>query len=123
MPAPATVEEFLELVHKSGVTDDARIGAYVGQLRSTAALPRDLKKLAGLLIHNGLLTYFQAEQFLQGKWKRFQIGKYKILERLGSGGMGQVFLCEHKLMRRRGAVRVLPTAKAADASSLARFDR
>ena len=46
-----------------------------------------------------------------------------MLERLGSGGMGQVFLCEHKLMRRRVAVKVLPTAKAADPSSLERFYR
>src|ERR671931_1561127 len=37
--------------------------------------------------------------------------------------MGQVFLCEHKLMRRRVAVKVLPTAKAADSSSLDRFYR
>ena len=36
------------------------------------------------VVRDGLLTYFQAEQFLQGKWKRFSIGKYKVLERLGS---------------------------------------
>src|SRR6202035_474901 len=72
---------------------------------------------------DGLLTFFQAEQFLLGKWKRFTIGKYKVLERLGSGGMGQVFLCEHKLMRRKVAVKVLPTAKAEDPSSLERFYR
>src|SRR5438552_2078930 len=45
------------------------------------------------------------------------------MERLGSGGMGSVFLCEHKLMRRRVAVKVLPTAKAEDPSSLERFYR
>ena len=37
--------------------------------------------------------------------------------------MGQVFLCEHKLMRRKVAVKVLPTAKAEDPSSLERFYR
>jgi serine/threonine protein kinase len=37
--------------------------------------------------------------------------------------MGSVFLCEHKLMRRRVAVKVLPTAKAEDPSSLERFYR
>src|SRR6185437_6196426 len=54
---------------------------------------------------------------------RFSLGKYKVLEKLGSGGMGTVFLCEHKLMRRRVAVKVLPTAKAADEASLKRFYR
>jgi serine/threonine protein kinase len=86
-------------------------------------LPAEPTKAAGLLVRDGILTYFQAEQILQGKWKRFSIGKYKVLERLGSGGMGTVFLCEHKLMRRRVAVKVLPIAKSTDESSLARFNR
>src|SRR5215475_13742358 len=37
--------------------------------------------------------------------------------------MGSVYLCEHKLMRRRVAVKVLPTAKADDPASLERFYR
>ena len=83
----------------------------------------DASRMAGYLVRDGLLTQFQAEQILQGKWRRFTIGKYKVLEKLGSGGMGAVYLCEHKLMRRRVAVKVLPTAKANDDSSLQRFYR
>jgi serine/threonine protein kinase len=123
MPAPSNNNEFLELIRKSGVVEEAKQTAYVKQLRDANQLPPEPSKLAGLMVRDGLLTFFQAEQFLLGKWKRFTIGKYKVLERLGSGGMGQVFLCEHKLMRRRVAVKVLPTAKAEDASSLERFYR
>ena len=123
MPAPATVDEFLDLVQKSGVAEPARLGPYVQALRDGGKLPAEPGKLAGILVRDALLTYFQAEQLLQGKWKRFFIGKYKVLEKIGTGGMGQVFLCEHKLMRRRVAVKVLPTAKAADSSSLQRFYR
>lgn len=123
MPAPATVDELLDLVVKSGVTDDARLKAYTQKLASESAMPADPSKMAGQLVRDGHLTYFQAEQLLQGKWKRFTIGKYKVLERLGAGGMGQVFLCEHKFMRRRVAVKVLPTAKAEDPASLDRFYR
>src|SRR5437899_12720703 len=61
--------------------------------------------LAKRMVADAILTIFQAEQNLLGKWKRFTIGKYKVLERIGTGGMGQVFLCEHKLMRRRVALR------------------
>src|SRR5438093_7207682 len=123
MAAPANNDDFLDLVRKSGVTDEKRLDAHIQRLSAAGALPNEPTKLAGVLVRDGLLTYFQAEQFLQGKWKRFTIGKYKVLERLGSGGMGQVFLCEHKLMRRRVAVKVLPTAKATDPSSLERFYR
>src|SRR5207253_6111085 len=100
-----------------------RLTSYLQQLQSKSGIPTDVSKFAGLLVRDGLLTYFQAEQLLMGKWKRFTIGKYKVLERLGSGGMGQVFLCEHKIMRRRVAVKVLPSAKADDPSSLERFLR
>jgi serine/threonine protein kinase len=121
MAAPATVDEFLDLVRKSGVADEKRLDAYLQKQR--AAMPPEPSKAAGMFVRDGLLTHFQAEQIIQGKWRRFSIGKYKVLERIGSGGMGSVYLCEHKLMRRRVAVKVLPAAKAKDPASLDRFIR
>src|SRR5262245_55119848 len=123
MPAPSTIDEFLDLVRKSGIIDVGRLQTQVDRLRSAGEWPAEPNKFAGLLVRDGILTHFQAEQFLQGKWRRFTIGKYKVLERLGTGGMGSVYLCEHMLMRRRVAVKVLPPAKADDPSSLERFYR
>jgi serine/threonine protein kinase len=123
MPAPTTIDEFLDLVRKSGVVEDKRLDAYLTRLRAGNTPPTVPAQFAGLLVRDGVLTHFQAEQVLLGKWRRFTIGKYKVLERLGAGGMGSVYLCEHKLMRRRVAVKVLPTAKADDPSSLERFYR
>jgi serine/threonine protein kinase len=123
MPAPVNNDELLDLVRKSGVQEEKKLDSYVEKLRAGGTFPTEPPKLAGYLVRDGLLTNFQAEQLLLGKWRRFHIGKYKVLERLGSGGMGSVFLCEHKLMRRRVAVKVLPTAKAEDPSSLERFYR
>jgi serine/threonine protein kinase len=123
MAAPANINEFLELIRKSGIVDLSRLDTYVDQLRGSGTLTTDLKKFADGLVRDAVLTQFQAEELLKGKWRRFTIGKYKILERIGSGGMGNVYLCEHKLMRRRVAVKVLPTAKAAEQASLERFYR
>ncbi len=123
MAAPATIEEFLDLIRKSGVADSKQLEPHVQKLRAAGGVPTEPAKFAGILIRDGFLTHFQAEHLLQGKWRRFTIGKYKVLEKLGSGGMGQVYLCEHKLMRRRVAVKVLPTAKAADDSARERFYR
>jgi serine/threonine protein kinase len=123
MAAPSTNEEFLELVRKSGVIESKRLDAYLDKAQANSSLPDQPSKLAGYLVRDGILTHFQAEQFLQGRWRRFNIGKYKVLERIGSGGMGSVYLCEHKFMRRRAAVKVLPTAKASDPASLERFYR
>lgn len=123
MPAPASLDEFLDLVRKSGVSDEKRLDAHVQRLRAAGSLPAEPAKAAGVLVKDGFLTHFQAENIMQGKWRRFTIGKYKVLEKIGSGGMGQVYLCEHKLMRRRVAVKVLPTAKATDDAARERFYR
>jgi serine/threonine protein kinase len=123
MAAPVTSQEFLDLVRKSGVLEEKRLESFLQKQKTAGSLPADPAKLAGQMVQEGWLTRFQAEQFMLGKWKRFTIGKYKVLDRIGTGGMGQVFLCEHKLMRRRVAVKVLPTAKAADPASLQRFYR
>src|SRR5262249_29372376 len=101
MPAPVSSAELTELVRKSGVVEEKRLTAYLEKLRAAGSLPPEPNRLADQMVKDGLLTTFQAEQFLLGKWRRFTIGKYKVLERLGSGGMGSVYLCEHKLMRRR----------------------
>ncbi|MBX9623527.1 MAG: protein kinase [Gemmataceae bacterium] len=123
MPTPATVPEFLDLVRRSGLADGDRLSGYLDRLAAAGGLPSQPARVADLFVRDALLTKFQAEQLLQGKWKRFTLGKYKVLERLGSGGMGHVFLCEHILMRRRVAVKVLPIAKAADRANLERFYR
>ena len=52
---------------------------------------------------------------LQGKRRGYIIAdKYILLEHLGAGGMGSVWLCQHRVMRRRVAIKVLPTAYAKD---------
>lgn len=121
MAVPATVDDFIDLVRKSGVADEKRLDACLGKMRTD--MPADAPKAAGVLVHHGVITNFQAENILAGKWRRFSIGKYKVLERLGTGGFAQVYLCEHKLMRRRVAVKVLPVAKTKNSSALERFHR
>ena len=76
-----------------------------------------------MLVTKGLLTNFQAEQVLQGKWRGFFIGRYKVMQPCGSGGMANVFLCEHKFMKRQVALKVLPASKAKDTSFVERFYR
>jgi serine/threonine protein kinase/Tol biopolymer transport system component len=124
MPAPSTVEDFLEIVVKSGVLEKDTLGPYLQQMKAADALPPSPSKLGAAMVRDGLLTRFQAGQFLQGKWRGFWIsGKYKLLDHLGQGGMGNVYLCEHKVMRRLVAIKVLPHEQAKDPAALERFHR
>ena len=52
-----------------------------------------------------------------------QLGQYRLKELIGSGGMGQVYLGEHRLLKRPCAIKVIRPGKAADPLALARFER
>ena len=120
---PSSVEELIQLIRKSGMIDELKLSAYLQRREFIRGLPSDPREFADDMIRDGVLTYFQSEQFLLGKWRGFTIGKFKLLERVGVGGMGQVFLCEHMFMKRRVAVKVLPPAKAEQPAALGRFYR
>jgi serine/threonine protein kinase len=122
MRAPETIEAFVELSVKSGLLDSKVIDDYRNKIPSDPAAPATPKLLAEAMVRDGLLTRFQADSLLVGKWRGFVISeKYRLLQKLGAGGMGSVYLCEHMRMRRRVALKVLPLAMAEDAASVERF--
>src|SRR6266851_1635566 len=123
MPAPRTIDQFLDVLKKSGVLDENRLETRAGQLLTSASPPHDPTGLAGILVREGFITRWQADQFLQGKSRGFQIGKYNILDRLGSGGMSCVYLCKDQTLPLRVAVKVLPKSMADDETMLKRFYR
>ena len=50
-------------------------------------------------------------------------GQYQLVSKLGSGGMGDVFLAEHVLMKRPCALKLIRSETAASPLALARFER
>ena len=124
MTAPTTVDDFVRFVRKSELLDQERFATYLESTRARGDYPATSEQLAQALIRDEFLTYYQAEQLLAGRYKSFYVGgKYKVLERLGVGGMASVYLCEHRVMRRLVALKVLPRVGADDPSTLERFHR
>lgn len=66
----------------------------------------DPKALARALVRQGRLSLWQANQVLSGR-TALRMGKYRLIELLGKGGMGNVFLGQHVTMNRRVALKVL----------------
>ncbi|HIQ19687.1 MAG TPA: PEGA domain-containing protein [Planctomycetes bacterium] len=85
--------------------------------------PRDAKALAGQLVRAGRLTRYQAAAVYQGKTKALVLGEYVVLDRIGAGGMGQVFRARHRQMDRVVAVKVLPPDAMGSAEAIKRFRR
>jgi eukaryotic-like serine/threonine-protein kinase len=52
-----------------------------------------------------------------------QLGQYRLKKKLGSGGMGDVYLAEHQMMKRPCAVKIIRPDRARDPRMLARFER
>jgi serine/threonine protein kinase len=122
LAAPVSNDELISLVRKSELVDEPRLAHCLQQL-DPEVLAGEPARLAEALVAHGLLTSFQAEQMLQGKCRGFNIGPYKILERLGSGGMALVYLCDDPERQRRVAIKVLPNTRAQDLEYLKRFYR
>lgn len=123
MPKPETAMLFLDNVERSGLVDPFTLSEFRRRC-DQSELPEQPEDLAELLVTSGQLTEFQAKQLLAGKSQGFIIsGRYKILDRLGAGGMGAVFLCEHTVMRHKIALKVLPREQARDLVALERFRR
>jgi response regulator RpfG family c-di-GMP phosphodiesterase/serine/threonine protein kinase len=88
-----------------------------GALRASIHSPEFFE----LLVRHGLLTRYQADRIEAGQAGGLILGHYRVLDRIGAGGMGVVFRGEHVRMRRQVAIKVLPPSANEDPRSLIRF--
>jgi serine/threonine protein kinase len=118
-----TANDFLDLLRRSQLIEEDQLTKFLGSLAASNGnrLPDDAERLSKFMIDAGLLTEWQAEKLLAGKHKGFMLGKYKLLSHLGKGGMSQVYLAEHVLMKRKVAIKVLPQNRVEDSTYLERF--
>jgi eukaryotic-like serine/threonine-protein kinase len=120
-----SLDTFLDLVRWSGLVEKNQLDSLLLDLQ-TAATDKSAvgtEAVARKLMESGLLTRWQCGKLFDGKHKGFFLGKYKLLDYLGTGGMSSVYLAEHVLMQRRVAIKVLPRNRLEDTSYLARFHR
>ena len=87
-------------------------------------LDNDARPFARRLVKIGLLTRYQANKLLNHRTWGFFLGEYRILDRLGAGGMGKVYLARHERTEATVAIKVLPPKRAAeDEQAVLRFRR
>ena len=116
-----TTKQFLELLRRSKLLDGSRLRRFYKSFEGDDTLSPT--KLATELIRRNWITKWQAEKLLSRRYKGFFVGKYRLLDHIGSGGMSHVYLAEQTIIRRRVALKVLPPAKQTDEVYLDRFRR
>ena len=116
-------DEYADLVRKSGIVEKNRLEAILSAFEQMPeGRPSDSFILAKRLMEDKLVTPWQNSHLLGGRSKGFFLGKYKLLNFLGTGGMSTVYLAEHIMMRRQVAIKVLLGAQV-EQSRLERFHR
>jgi eukaryotic-like serine/threonine-protein kinase len=121
MATPATPADLFDILRMSGLVSEST--AHRAELRVSELNIPTAADAARHLVVEGLLTPFQANHLLAGRYKNFFIGKFKVLQPLGSGGASQVFLCEHTVLKHRRAIKLLQQRDTSDKATLNRFFR
>ncbi|MBU4400721.1 MAG: serine/threonine protein kinase [Planctomycetes bacterium] len=114
--AVTTAEEFFAVLQKSKLLTPSQLA----QAREAAQEGDAPKTIAKRLARRELITRWQAGQLLAGR-SSFYLGKYRLIELLGRGGMGTVFLGRHVTMNRLVALKIISRQVGKDPASLERF--
>jgi serine/threonine protein kinase len=103
---PAQVQVFLRQVIESQLYDQPALLDILQKLPNLRELNTP-DKMGQALVNAGYLTEFQSQRLMSGNTQGLVLGNYRILNRLGGGTVGTVFVGEHRLLRRKVAIKVL----------------
>jgi serine/threonine-protein kinase len=119
LPLPAR-ETLAELIARNVLSATAvpdflqRVGPRAEQLDTR-------QRIADALAAMGYLTPYQVSRVLSGQVHGLVLGGYRVLDRIGSGTVGVVFLGEHPLLGRRVAIKVVAIDDQSRPDAHARF--
>jgi len=116
------LDKFVRSISDSGLMTVEEVEAFIRGLPADRQ-PDDARALAREMLRYKKLTRFQAQAAYEGRAGRLVLGNYVILDKIGEGGMGQVFQARHRRMERVVAVKVLPEAAMSAPEAVQRFHR
>src|SRR5262245_7596311 len=120
MPSPEKLAAFVESVRASGLVPPADADA----LAAEAAVPEaDPEAVVRRLVDRGLLTRYQARRMWKGRGADLFLSNYILLDKLGEGGMGEVFRARHQRLDREVALKVMRPERLSNPESVRRFHR
>jgi len=116
------LEQFVQYLTASGLMSASEVSSFQDSLPPERK-PKDGESLARELFKAGKLTKYQAQSLYQGKTKGLVFGGYRVLDKLGQGGMGVVLKAEHLRMKRVVAVKMIAGAALKSPDAVKRFYR
>ncbi len=115
---------FYQAALQSGLIDEAGLDACWALVPEEKRTPDAIdRRLARQAITAGKLTLWQAQQLLAGRSNGYKIDKYTLLDLLGRGGMGRVYLARDVRLNRQVALKILSHERMNNPRAIARFQR
>jgi serine/threonine protein kinase len=114
--------DLLPVIRSSGVLGD-RLLAEIKTKVLQGDYPLDSTALADRLVRDNVLTAFQAKRVLSNRPQGLVVGRYIILDRVGSGSMGRVYRAHHVMMDRVVALKIIAPEISSNERVVARFQR
>ncbi|GAC1343821.1 MAG: hypothetical protein NVSMB14_07850 [Isosphaeraceae bacterium] len=114
--------DLLPLLKRSGVLTERQLSE-VRTKEIRGDYPYDPPALADRLVAEKILTEYQAGRLLRNKPNGLAVGRYVILDRIGSGSMGRVYKAHHLLMGRVVALKIIAPEIASNSRVVSRFQR
>jgi serine/threonine-protein kinase len=116
----SSVIEFLEVLREHRILP---AGPQEPLSLPTPFLDADPAELVRNLEQRGCLTSYQVRKILQGKASELVVGPYLLLDKLGQGGMGEVYKAHHQNLGRIVALKFVRQDLLSRPITLARFER
>lgn len=114
--------DLIPVLRSSGILGDRQF-AEIRDKVLRGSYPLDPISLAERLVEDEVLTVYQARRFLKNKPHGLLVGRYIILDRIGSGSMGRVYKAHHQMMDRIVALKIIAPEIASNEKVVARFQR
>ena len=116
---------FLQLLALSGLLSDEQMTDVTKRFSSVgnSSDGTSTQDILIWLLKKKLITPWHAEKLVQGRFRGFFLGDYKLLNRVARGGMSTIYAATHKQTGAIHALKVLPLSKTNQASFLQRFQR
>jgi eukaryotic-like serine/threonine-protein kinase len=119
-----SASRFWQAALQSGLVDPKALQACWDSIAPEKRVAEHIdRRLARLAVQNGVVSLWQAQQLISGRSTGFKIDRYVLLDMIGQGGMGRVYLARDSRLNRRVAVKILSPERLNNPRAHARFER
>jgi serine/threonine protein kinase len=115
-----SAESLLNTIRHAGLVDRKRLADFLNDAPSRL---EDVEGVGRALVRVGLLTVYQLNQLSRGEGRSLVVGPYRVLDRLGDGGVCQVFKARDTRNGRVVALKVLRQEWRSNRELIGRFRR